>query len=79
MALLLYKFYNDNCMSFEWQQMFFVQNFNERNQMAKFYDTSKYKIWKNLIASRLNFINNMIPYNWLNLTPITWPHSKHQK
>ena len=38
-ALMLYKIYNDNSKSFEWQHMFFVQNFNEPNQMANFFYT----------------------------------------
>ena len=53
-ALQLHKIYNDNSMSFEWQQLFFMQNFNERNQMAKFVDISKYKIGKNLITNSSN-------------------------
>ena len=71
-ALQLHKIYNDNSMSVEWQQLFFVQNFNERNQKAKFIDISQYKIGKNLITNRLTVINNMIQFNWLNLTPITY-------
>ena len=72
MALQLHKIYNDDTMSFEWRQMFFVQNFNERNQIAKFIDLSRYKIGKNLITNRLNIINNKIPLNWLNLSPTTY-------
>ena len=72
MALQLHKIYNDDTMSFEWQQMFFVQNFNERNQIAKFIDLSRYKIGKNLITNRLNIINNKIPLNWLNLSHTTY-------
>ena len=52
-ALQLHKIYNDNSMSVEWQQMFFVQNFNKRNHKAKFVDISKYKIGKNFITNRL--------------------------
>ena len=58
-ALQLYKIYNDYSMlSLEWQQMFFVQNFNEHNQMANVYDPSKYKIGKNLITNGLIITNN---------------------
>ena len=56
-------------MSLEWQQLFINQNFNERNRMANFNDFSKYKIGKNLIINCLNFINNEIFYEWLNLSP----------
>ena len=45
-ALKIYKIYNDNSMFYEWQQLFFNQNFNGRNQMANFRDLSKCKIAK---------------------------------
>ena len=51
-ALQLHKLYNSTTSSYEWQRLFFVQNFNDRNQMANFYDASKYKIGKNLITKR---------------------------
>ena len=67
-ALTLFKFFNSNSMSFEWQQLFFNQNFNQRNVTLNFTDLSRYKIGKNLITNRFNILNNQIPHNWLNLT-----------
>ena len=71
-SLQLYKLYNDTTSSLEWQHLFFIQNFNDRNQKANFFDASKYKIGKNLITNRLTVINNQIPLDWLNLTPISY-------
>ena len=45
-AILFHKTYSDNTMSFKWQQLFFNQNFNQRNNMANFLDTSTYKVGK---------------------------------
>ena len=53
-------------MSFEWQQLFFNQNFNNRNNKANFRNLSTYKIGKNIVTNRLWVINNYIPYEWLN-------------
>ena len=65
-SLLLHKIVNNNDMSLEWQQLFFNQNFNQRNNRANFRDLSKYRIGKNLITNRLNILNNKIPYDWIN-------------
>jgi hypothetical protein len=65
-SLLLHKIVNNNEMSLEWQQLFFNQNFNQRNNRANFRDLSKYRIGKNLITNRLNILNNKIPYDWFN-------------
>ena len=65
-SLLLHKIVNNNDMSLEWQQLFFNQNFNQRNNRANFRDLSKYRIGKNLITNRLNILNNKIPYDWFN-------------
>ena len=65
-AILLHKIVNDDNMSFEWQQLFFNQNFNQRNNRANFRDLSKHKIGKNLITNRLSVLNNKIQYDWFN-------------
>ena len=66
-AITLHKIYNSERMSYEWQQLFLNQNFNNRYSKANFLDLSRYKFGKNLIKNRFNIINNMIPYDWLNM------------
>ena len=60
-ALMLHKLYNNTSMSFEWQQLFFNQNFNTRNNHTNFLDLSNYRIGKNLLTNRFCIINNTIP------------------
>ena len=68
-ALMLHKYFNSNSMSYEWQQLTFLnQNFNSRNIKANFCNLSTYKIGKNFITNRLTIINNKIPYEWLNMS-----------
>ena len=71
-AIVLHKIINNERMSFEWQQLFFNQNFNQRNFRANFRDLSKRKIGKNLITNRLGIINNKIPYDWFNLNIMSY-------
>ena len=66
-SLTLHKIYNTEKMPYEWQQLFLNQNFNNRNSKANFFDLSRFKFGKNLITNRLGIINNMIPYDWLNI------------
>ena len=66
-ALLLHKVYNDETISPEWQDLFFNQTFNNRSPNANFIDTSRFKQGKNLLINRFTCINNLIPYNVLNL------------
>ena len=67
-SLLLYKVYNDPQESRDWLDLFFNQNFNARSNFVSFYDTSKFKPGKNLLANRFVAINRKIPYDWLNLS-----------
>ena len=71
-AILLHKIFNNENMPFEWQQLFFNQNFNQRNNRANFRDLSKRKIGKNLITNRLTILNNKIPYDWLNVNIVSF-------
>jgi hypothetical protein len=66
-SLTLHKIYNTEKMPYEWQQLFLNQNFNNRNSKANFLDLSRFKFGKNLITNRFGVINNMIPYDWLNM------------
>lgn len=67
-ALLLHKTYNDTKMSQEWLSLNFQQNFNNRNEMVNIFDTSKFKIGKNLLVNRLKVINGKIKLDDLNLS-----------
>ena len=67
-ALQLFKVYNNSNSSFDWLSLFFNQNFNDRATTVKLFDTSRYKIGKNLLANRFKILNNKIQYDWLNMT-----------
>ena len=68
LALQLHDLYNTEKMSNDWLDLFFNQNFNGRNNEANFYDTSNYKVGKNLITQRFHILNNLIEFDWLNLS-----------
>ena len=68
LALQLHDLYNTKKMSNYWLELFFNQKFNGRNNKANFYDTSKYKVGKNLITHRLYILNSLIDFDWLNLS-----------
>ena len=72
-ALLLHKVYNSENGNQNWLELFFNQNFNERNNIANFVDTSNYKQGKNLLSNRFTCINEKIPYSMLNRS---YGHSK---
>ena len=65
-ALLLHKVYNDETISPEWQDLFFIQTFNNRSPNANFIDTSNYKIGKNILSNRFIILNNKITLSSLN-------------
>ena len=67
-AIQLHKVYNNSNPSFDWLSLFFNQNFNNRATTVKFFDTSTYKIGKNLLANRFKILNNEIQYDWLNMS-----------
>ena len=65
-SLLLHKIYNDESMGLNWVNLFFNQNFNERDNSVKFFNTSNYKVGNNIIANRFVILNGKIPNDWLN-------------
>ena len=67
-SLLLHKIYNDESMGLNWVNLFFNQNFNERDNSVKFFNTSNYKVGNNIIANRFVILNGKIPNDWLNST-----------
>ena len=66
-ALILHKVYNTEVPNQNWLNLFFNQNFNNRNPKANFIDTSRFKQGKNLLSNRFTCINNRIPYKMFNL------------
>jgi hypothetical protein len=66
-ALLLHKVYNSTEQDRNWSDLFFNQQFNERQTTVNFFDMSRYKQGKNILSNRLNCINGTITYNSLNL------------
>ena len=66
-ALILHKIYNSELPNRNWIDLFFNQNFNNRNPNANFIDTSRFKQGKNLLINRFTCINNKTPYETLNL------------
>ena len=65
-ALLLHKTYNDETMSNDWLNLFFNQQFNQRELNVKFYNTSSYRIGNNIISNRFTILNGKIKLSWLN-------------
>ena len=61
-----YKIYNDESMNKNWVDLFFSQQFNQRNQTIKFYNISTYKVRKNLLTNRFTILNGKIDLSWLN-------------
>ena len=67
-SLLLYKIWNDAIYSKDWLALNFQQSFNLRCNKVKLYETSNYKVGKNLSPNRLKVINGLIEFDWLNLS-----------
>ena len=64
-ALLLHKIYNDDS-NINWNDLFFTQHFNQRNQTIKFFNTSNFKVGNNLLTNRFTSLNGKIELSWLN-------------
>ena len=64
-ALLLHKIYNDDS-NITWSDLFFTQQFNQRNQTIQFFNTSNYKVGNNLLTNRFILLNGKIELSWLN-------------
>ena len=52
----------------DWIDLNIQQNFNARTMCVHINDVSKLKIGKNIIMNRLGVLNNMIQFDWLNLS-----------
>ena len=71
-AILLHKIWNETIYSKQWLALNFQQNFNERNESVRIFETNKLKVGKNLVVNRLKVINGLIKYEWLNLNFTTF-------
>ena len=65
-ALQLHKTYNCSKYSNDWVHLHFNQQFNNRNTMVKFTNTSNYKIGNNLLSNRFTMLNGKIELSMLN-------------
>ena len=66
-AIILHKVYNDETTNQNWLDLFFNQQFNNRCETVKFFDTKNYKIGNNLLSNRFTILKDKIKYDWLNL------------
>ena len=55
-------------MNEDWLDLNFKQNFNERSNYVQINDDSNLRIGKNILTNRLGILNNLIEYQWLNLS-----------
>ena len=67
-AVLLFKVWNEKIYLKACLALNFQQDFNERNDSAMIFETSKLKVGKHFIANRLKIIISLIKYKWLNLS-----------
>ena len=67
-ALLFHKLYNSENETQDWLDIFFNQNFNERNNKVNFVDARRFNKKKNLLSNRFTCINDKITYSSLNLS-----------
>ena len=68
LSIQLFKIYNGQGLSVDWQDMNVQQNFNARNDMFHINDFSNIKIGKNVMCNRLTILNRLIKLDWLNLS-----------
>ena len=52
----------------DWVNLNFQQNFNEKIENVQIFDTSKLRVFKNILTNRLCILNSKINYKWLNLS-----------
>ena len=65
-ALLLHKVYNVETASRDWLDIFFNQQFNQREINVKFFNNSNYRVGNNALANRFTILNGKIELAWLN-------------
>jgi hypothetical protein len=68
LTVQLYKNFNDRCKRETWMALFFQQNYGTRNEYIRITDNSRHKVGRNNLINRLNVLNEVIKYEWLNLS-----------
>ena len=68
LALQLIKLFNQKSCFDDWIDLNFQHNFNSMNNQVKPTDKSRLRIGKTYIVNRLVCLNNLIDYDWLNLS-----------
>ena len=68
LAIQLYKIYNGDDYTEDWQDMNRQQNFNARCEVFRITNCSNIKIGKNILCNRLTVLNGQINLNWLNFS-----------
>ena len=68
LAIQLYKIYNGDDYTEDWQDMNRQQNFNARCEVFRITNCSNIKIGRNILCNRLTVLNGQINLNWLNLS-----------
>ena len=66
-SLLLYKIWNDSIYSKDWLVLNFQQNLNEKCTHLMLFESSNFKVGKNLPTNRFKIINGLINFDWLNV------------
>ena len=67
-ALLLFKLTSSQEPSREWIHLNLQQIITRRQKHLKVFNTSNYKVGKNILVNRFECINGMILFEWLNLS-----------
>ena len=66
MALQLYRLYNANDMSLDWNSLNFIQILTTRQTVFIISKTNKTKVGLNTLANRFSILKGHIPLTWLN-------------
>ena len=62
------KIYNVETNNSDWIDLHHQQNFNDSISKVHIVDHSNSKVGKNLLINRLGVINDLIEYDWLNIS-----------
>ena len=66
-AQMLHKLYNQVEPDIEWISLNFQHQFSMRRGQIIVAKTNNIRVGENILANRLNVLNNKIPLDWLNL------------
>jgi hypothetical protein len=66
LALLLYNIYNTDVQSTEWIMLNLNHVFTSRQKCFHINKQNKLNVGMNALSNRLHFLNDKIPFEWLN-------------